>query len=60
MLRDYFLQSPEAAVLYEEVKMLNWKRFKGDREKYETGKVGIPHSCLRSTSSKKTAPPSGS
>ena len=60
MLRDYFLQSPEAAVQYEEVKMLNWKRFKGDREKYETGKLGYLTHVSDQLQAKKTAPPSGS
>lgn len=37
-LRDYLRRLPEAALHYEEVKMLHWKRSQGDREQYEVAK----------------------
>ena len=38
LIRDYLRGSPEAALQYEEVKMLHWKRVQGDRTEYEAAK----------------------
>lgn len=37
-VRDYLRRSPEAALQYEEVKMLHWRRTEGDRVQYEASK----------------------